>query len=134
MTLATRANPPRRPLDDSAPASLRRGSWSATTVLSTLVAKHGTISRPIALAGVSYDAATNAMKLTPRGKLPRQMMQSTVDASLIKDANGNLLAGNRNGQPGTNFVAALNSRGVIRMKTVRVSAPWPRSRPGHSMS
>ena len=48
-------------------------------------------------------------------------MQLTVIASLIKDANGQSLAGTSSGQPGTNFTATLNSRGVLSRSEVRAT-------------
>ena len=55
-------------------------------------------------------------------KLPNQTMQLTVIASLIEDANGHSLAGTSSGQPGTNFTATLNSRGVLSRSEVRATA------------
>ncbi len=84
--------------------------------------KHHTITKPIPLTAASYSAATSAVILAPRGKLPNQTMQLTVIASLIEDANGHSLAGTSSGQPGTNFTATLNSRGVLSRSEVRATA------------
>ncbi len=98
------------------------GNLAAYSLVSqTANKKHGTVSKPIPLVSASYAAATNTVTLTPRGTLPKLTMQLTVNAALIKDANGQALAGSRSGQPGTNFVATLNSHGVI--STTAVPAP-----------
>jgi hypothetical protein len=62
---------------------------------------------PIPLAAITYDASAHAVTLTPRGKLPTQALQLSIDAALVFDSQGRPIDGNRDGQPGGTFVATL---------------------------
>ena len=62
----------------------------------------------------SYNSSTNMVTLTPRGTIPTQKMQLTINASLIQDARGRQLDGNADGRPGGNYVSLpFSSHGVI---------------------
>jgi hypothetical protein len=87
------------------------------------VKKHGVAyTKPVPLVSAAYAATTNTVILTPRGKLPKQTMQLTINAEAVRDASGRPLDGNRDRQPGGNFVAILNGGGVISMARARPSA------------
>jgi hypothetical protein len=62
---------------------------------------------PISFAAITYDASAHAITLTPRGKLPTQALQLSIDAALVLDPQGRPIDGNRDGQPGGTFVAIL---------------------------
>jgi hypothetical protein len=47
--------------------------------------------------------------------VPKQGARLTIDAGLVRDAAGQPLDGNRDGQAGGDFVATLNSRGALSM-------------------
>jgi hypothetical protein len=66
-------------------------------------------ARTILLASATYNATTHSVKLIPQGKLPKQALQLTINAALVLDAQGRPIDGNRDGQPGGNFVAILKS-------------------------
>ena len=53
-----------------------------------------TYTKRIALASASYDAAENRVVLSPRGKIPNQTLQLTINLADIVDASGGKLAGN----------------------------------------
>ncbi len=107
-------------------------------------------SKPVPFKNISYTPST--VTLTPRGKVPTQEMQLTINASLVLDAEGRQLDGNDDGQPGGNYVAMLNSHGLASaalplVRTGRISAravgalllggdlaARPSIRPGHLTS
>ncbi len=68
-------------------------------------------TKPVPFKTASYNPSANMVTLTPRGTIPAQKMQLTINASLIKDAQGRQLDGNDDGQPGGNYVAILNNHG-----------------------
>jgi hypothetical protein len=73
--------------------------------------KHG--SRLLPLARARYNALTNTVTLTPLATLsPRPSEQLRIIASVLTDALGRPLDGNRDGQPGGDFVATLGKAGV----------------------
>jgi hypothetical protein len=87
---------------------------AAYTLDSAKKAHHKTTySKPVPLAKASYDAASNSVMLSLRGKVPKQTLQLTINSADILDASGGELEGNST--PGGNFVARLNSAGVISM-------------------
>ncbi len=53
------------------------------------------------------------MTLTPKAKLPTGVLQLTIIASAVFDAEGRPIDGDRNGQPGGNFVATFRGAGVV---------------------
>jgi hypothetical protein len=64
-------------------------------------------SKPIPLAAVAYDPMAHTITLTPRGKVPHQTLQLSIDAALVLDAQGRPIDGNRDGRPGGTYVATL---------------------------
>ena len=51
--------------------------------------------------------SAHTVTLTTKGTVPNQPLQLTINAALVLDAQGQQLDGNRDGQPGGNFVATL---------------------------
>ncbi len=47
------------------------------------------------------------MTLTPRGKVPNQALQLSIDVALVLDPQGRPIDGNRDGQAGGNFIATI---------------------------
>jgi hypothetical protein len=74
-------------------------------------------------ASASYTPANHTVVLTLRGKMPKQGMQLTINTDLVRDAAGQPLDGNHDGQPGGNFIATLNSSGVIGMARTKMEIP-----------
>jgi hypothetical protein len=72
---------------------------------SSNVSPRGT--KPIALGAVTYDPQAHTITLMPRGKVPHQPLQLSIDAALVLDSQGRPIDGNRDGRPGGNFVATL---------------------------
>jgi hypothetical protein len=64
-------------------------------------------NKPIALGSAVYNPAALTVSLTLRGKLPSAALQLSVNASLVRDAQGRPIDGNRDGQPGGNAVLTL---------------------------
>lgn len=77
-------------------------------------------NKPVPFSKASY--TPNTVILTPKGKIPSQEMQLTINASLVLDAEGRQVDGNDDGQPGGNYVRLLNSRGVIGLALPLVRA------------
>ena len=83
--------------------------------------KLGTLfNKPVPFSKASY--TPNTVTLTPKGKIPTQEMQLTINASLVLDAEGRQIDGNDDGQPGGNYVRLLNSQGVIGLALPSVRA------------
>ena len=61
----------------------------------------------------------NTVTLTIKGKLPTQPLQLSISAGAVVDANGQLIDGNDDGQPGGNFQATFGKAGL---KLASVSA------------
>jgi hypothetical protein len=63
--------------------------------------------KTVAIATAAYDPGTQAVTLTPAGKLPSGPLQLTITANGVLDALGRPLDGNNDGQPGGNFQTTL---------------------------
>src|SRR5262249_7458680 len=78
------------------------------------VSRGSTISprgnKPVPLAAVAYDPAAHSITLTPRGKVPHQTLQLSIDAALVLDAQGRPIDGNHDGRPGGTYVATLKKQ------------------------
>ena len=89
--------------------------------------KHHTITKTDPHGHRGVDTRHHAVILAPRGTSYQiRRCNWTVIASLIEDANGHSLAGPSSGQPGTNFTATLNSRGVLSRSEVRAMCAFAR--------
>jgi hypothetical protein len=64
-------------------------------------------NNPIPFASVTYDTNAHAITLTPRGAVPLEALQLSIDAALILDSQGRPIDGNRDGQAGGSFIATL---------------------------
>jgi hypothetical protein len=74
--------------------------------------KPGTGGKPIALVSATYDPAAHTVTLTPRGKVPPQTVQLTINAAGTLDTQGRPIDGNRDGQPGGDFQSTFGTAGV----------------------
>ena len=94
-------------LDANAARSL--GAYTLTTLPQGKTHR----SKLITLAQSSYDPLTHTVTLTPRKKLPAgTTLQLRIHAAALTDALGRPLDGNRDGQPGGDFVATVSKGGV----------------------
>lgn len=64
------------------------------------------------LASATYDAATNTVTLSPRGRAFARSQQLSIFASLVSDSQGRQLDGDANGQPGGDFVGIVRRQGL----------------------
>jgi hypothetical protein len=81
---------------------------------STKSKKFGTrFNKPVSFKSATYNPTTNTVTLTPRGTIPNQEMELTINGSVLLDAHGQDLDGNFDGQPGGNYTSLLNSKGLI---------------------
>ncbi len=79
--------------------------------------KQGTRYKPIPFSNLSYSPAL--VTLVPRGKVPNQKLQLTINASLVLDAEGRQIVGN---EPGGKYATLLNNRGIIDLALPSVHA------------
>jgi hypothetical protein len=61
---------------------------------------------PIPFAAITYDPSAHTVTLTPRGKLPPQALQLSIDTALVLDSQGRPIAAS-DGQSGGTFVATV---------------------------
>jgi len=73
---------------------------------------------PVTLASATYNPAMDTVTLRPRGTLATQTVQLTIFAAGTLDASGRPIDGNRDGQPGGNFVTTLGTKGGISLARV----------------
>src|SRR5262249_28825506 len=69
-------------------------------------------SKPVVLTSAVYDPVMDTVTLTPRGAVPKATLQLTITASTLLHASGQPIDGNRDGQPGGNFVATFGNAGI----------------------
>jgi C1A family cysteine protease len=58
----------------------------------------------VALASVSHNPGAHTVMLRPRGTVPKQKLQLRICAAIVRDAQGRPLDGDRDGQPGGDFL------------------------------
>ena len=75
-------------------------------------------SKPVALGSAVYNPAMNTVTLTPRGTVPNETLQLTIDAALILDAQGQPIQGNQGG----NVVEVFGKAGISLARTADPSA------------
>jgi hypothetical protein len=68
--------------------------------------------KTVPLASAAYNPSADTVTLTPRGQVPNQPLQLTINAAEVLDAEGRPIDGNRDGQPGGNLVAPLSKAGI----------------------
>jgi hypothetical protein len=68
--------------------------------------------KPVSLISAAYDPAAHTVTLTPRGTVPKQTLQLTITGTSLLDANEQPIDGNRDGQPGGNFMATFGNGGI----------------------
>jgi hypothetical protein len=73
----------------------------------------------VGLVSAAYDPAARTVTLTPRGKVPNQAVQLTIDAASLLDGNAQSIDGNGDGQPGGDFRATLGKGGIGLASTAR---------------
>jgi hypothetical protein len=64
-------------------------------------------TRAISLASITYDPSAHTVTLTPRGQLPNQPLQLSINAALVLDSHGRPIDGTYDGQPGGTFVTLV---------------------------
>jgi hypothetical protein len=64
-------------------------------------------TRAISLASITYDPNAHTVTLTPRGQLPNQPLQLSINAALVRDSQGRPIDGTYDGQPGGTFVTLV---------------------------
>ncbi len=76
---------------------------------------HGRVppGKKVVLASAVYSAIAHTVTLTPKAKLPTGTLQLSIIASAVFDAEGRPIDGDRNGQPGGNFVATIKGAGAV---------------------
>jgi hypothetical protein len=84
-------------------------------------------TRRVPFKTAAYSSSADMVTLTPRRKVRRRKMELTIRGMLIQDAEGRRLAGNDDGQAGSNYVALLNRHGLIiaarpSVRTTAISA------------
>ncbi|MDB5348917.1 MAG: hypothetical protein JWN86_164 [Planctomycetota bacterium] len=68
------------------------------------------------LKSAGYNPTARTVTLTPKNRLVRgQAQRLTINAAGLIDASGRQLDGNRDGQPGGDYAAALTKRGVTAL-------------------
>ena len=99
----------------SAAAVQNRLSYQLVIPAKAKKSAHGRIppGKKVVLASAVYNASAHTVTLTPKAKLPTGMLQLTIIASAVFDAEGRPIDGDRNGQPGGNFVATFRGAGVV---------------------
>ncbi len=71
------------------------------------------LGTPVTPASAVYNASTNAVTLTPRGKFnPAKPEELIVDAALVTDMLGRPIDGNDDGQPGGDSIATISKSRV----------------------
>ena len=70
-------------------------------------------TKHLPLLNAVYNAANHTVALTPKRKLPNKPIELILNGqspSGLEDSNGNLIDGNRDGQPGGNGIAVLKGK------------------------
>ncbi len=80
----------------------------------------------IPMAQAAYNSAQETVTLTPRGTVPNQTLELTINATLVLDARQRPIDGNGDGRPGGNFVATLTRNGALTSITTRAAEVFRR--------
>jgi hypothetical protein len=79
-------------------------------------------SKPVALASAVYDPAMETVTLTPRGTVPKQTLQLTINTVGTLDAEGRPIQGNQ----GSNVVATFGRSGGVSLANTAGPSAAPR--------
>jgi hypothetical protein len=82
----------------------------------------GRTGKPVPLTSATYDSALDTVTLTLRGKVIYSTLQLTINAARTLDSMGRPIDGNRDGQPGGDFLATFGRAGI---RISRAAVPGP---------
>jgi VCBS repeat-containing protein len=106
---------------DPLPAAANLAAYHLVTVVKKK--KSGThAGKPVALVSATFNAATNSVTLTPRGKFPSQTLQLDISAALVVDPQGRPLNGGHNVTATISPGGAVTARAVDELLAVRNGA------------
>jgi hypothetical protein len=99
-------------------------SLSAFHLLSGKTKKgHTTYNKTLPLSMATYSASAKTITLVPKSKLNQALPeQLTITAALLKDSLGRTLDGNRDGQPGGDFVSTLPKKSITFLQVQNLSS------------
>ena len=87
--------------------------WIGTYSLATITSGKKQKSKGVALSQATYEPGINSLRLMTRKPLVlNPSLKFTINAAGLLDSLDRALDGNLDGQPGGNFLATLNKRGV----------------------